>query len=219
MRDISCRLIWMKCINMLSVYAQSGTHGRFNWWIIALFDIETFCSDVCGDHRRPQTLAKICRNTGVCCGFRAVAAREKHPGFILLIDCKCWLFKYNLAQYHLWQRLWALSTHLQWLVLFAWRLGNSPSTDGSYPEVKEEVNHLVHLGMKFQWEPLICPWTLLASEWPLQIPLHQCKEGVDHLASSERFKRDSGITWLRLWSFSASNSKRYMKLLICFFFT
>ena len=36
MRYISYRLIWMKCINMLSVYAQSGTHKRFNWWIIAV---------------------------------------------------------------------------------------------------------------------------------------------------------------------------------------
>ena len=36
MRNISCRLIWMKFINMLSVYAQSGMHRRFNWWIIAV---------------------------------------------------------------------------------------------------------------------------------------------------------------------------------------
>ena len=37
MSDISCRLIWMKYINMLSVYAQSGTHRPFNWLIIAVF--------------------------------------------------------------------------------------------------------------------------------------------------------------------------------------
>ena len=37
MRDISYRLIWMKYINMLSVYAQSGTHRPFDWWIIAVF--------------------------------------------------------------------------------------------------------------------------------------------------------------------------------------
>ena len=30
-RDIAYRLIWMECINMFSVYAQSGTHSRFNW--------------------------------------------------------------------------------------------------------------------------------------------------------------------------------------------
>ena len=33
MRDMSYRLTWMKFINMLSVYAQSGTHRRVNWWI------------------------------------------------------------------------------------------------------------------------------------------------------------------------------------------
>ena len=49
-----------------------------------VFNIEPFCSDVCGDHRRPQTLAEICRNVSICCGFRAVATREKYPGFILL---------------------------------------------------------------------------------------------------------------------------------------
>ena len=48
------------------------------------FNIELFCSDVCGDHRRPQTLAEICRNMDICCGFRAVATREKYPGLILL---------------------------------------------------------------------------------------------------------------------------------------
>ena len=47
------------------------------------FNIEPFCSDVCGDHRRPQTLAEICRNMGISCGFMAVAAREKYPGFML----------------------------------------------------------------------------------------------------------------------------------------
>ena len=36
MRDISYRLTWMKCINMLSVYAQYGMHMRVNWWIIAV---------------------------------------------------------------------------------------------------------------------------------------------------------------------------------------
>ena len=30
-RDISYRLMWVEFINMFSVYAQSGTHSRFNW--------------------------------------------------------------------------------------------------------------------------------------------------------------------------------------------
>ena len=33
-------------------------------------NIEPFCSDVYEAHRRPQTLAKICRNMSICCGFR-----------------------------------------------------------------------------------------------------------------------------------------------------
>ena len=48
--------------------------------LVRVFYIEPFCSDVCGDHRRPQALAEICRNMGICCSFRAVAAREKYPG-------------------------------------------------------------------------------------------------------------------------------------------
>ena len=74
----------MKLIHTISVYAQSGTHGRFN--------IEPLCSDVCVNHRRPQTLAEICKNMGICCGFRAVAARENYPEFILFQT-------YNLKTY------------------------------------------------------------------------------------------------------------------------
>ena len=49
------------------------------------FNIEPFCSDACGDRRRPQTLSEICRNMDSCYGFRAVAAREKYPGLTLLL--------------------------------------------------------------------------------------------------------------------------------------
>ena len=35
-RDIPYRLIWMEFINMFSVYAQTGTHSRLNWWIIVV---------------------------------------------------------------------------------------------------------------------------------------------------------------------------------------
>ena len=48
------------------------------------FNIEPFCSDVCGDHRRPQTLAERYRNMDICCGFWAVAAREKISGVDLI---------------------------------------------------------------------------------------------------------------------------------------
>ena len=56
------------------------------FWLINYcgVNIEPFRSDVYGDHRRPKTLVEICRNIGICCGFRAVAARGKYPGFILL---------------------------------------------------------------------------------------------------------------------------------------
>ena len=47
-------------------------------------NIEPFCSDVCGDRRRSQTLAEICRNMDICCGFRAVVVRESYPGSIFL---------------------------------------------------------------------------------------------------------------------------------------
>ena len=40
---------------------------------------------VCGYHRRPQTLAETCRNMSICFCFRAVAARVKYPGFMLLV--------------------------------------------------------------------------------------------------------------------------------------
>ena len=49
------------------------------------FNIQPSCSDMCGDHRRPQTLAEMCRNMGICYGFRSVAARVKYPGFIYLL--------------------------------------------------------------------------------------------------------------------------------------
>ena len=35
-KDFSYRLIWMEFINMFSVYAQSGTHSRFNRWIVVV---------------------------------------------------------------------------------------------------------------------------------------------------------------------------------------
>ena len=35
---------------------------------------------MCGDHRRPQTLAEMCRNIDIYCGLRSVATRVKYPG-------------------------------------------------------------------------------------------------------------------------------------------
>ena len=52
------------------------------------FYIEPSCSDVCGNHQCPQTLAEICSNIGICWGFRAVATKEKYSRFILLHNIK-----------------------------------------------------------------------------------------------------------------------------------
>ena len=65
------------------------------------FNIEPLCSDVCRDPRRPQALAKICRNTGICCDFRAGAARKKYPGFILLRILRHWLYVRIITHYRL----------------------------------------------------------------------------------------------------------------------
>ena len=47
------------------------------------FITKSYCSDVCGYHQCPQTLVEIYRNMGICFSFRAVAARQKYPGFML----------------------------------------------------------------------------------------------------------------------------------------
>ena len=65
---------------MLSMYAQSGMHKLLMNY--CGLNIEPFSSDVCGGHWHPQSLAEIYRNVGICCSFRAVAAREKYTGFI-----------------------------------------------------------------------------------------------------------------------------------------
>ena len=46
------------------------------------FSIQPFYFDVCGDHRRPQTLAEMCRNMSICYSFRSMATRVKYPGFM-----------------------------------------------------------------------------------------------------------------------------------------
>ena len=83
MRNISCRLIWMKFISMLSAFHVCAFWDAQAFWLMkdCDFNTEPFCSDVCGDHRRPQTLAERFRNMGICCGLRAVTCREKYPGY------------------------------------------------------------------------------------------------------------------------------------------
>ena len=81
--DILHRLVWMKFIRMLSMYVQFGTQA-FPLKNYCGFNTKSYSSDVCGYHWCSQTLAKICRNMGICCSSRGVATSEKYPGFILL---------------------------------------------------------------------------------------------------------------------------------------
>ena len=80
MRDISYRLISVDEIYKHALVCVFWDAQAFYLMNCCGFNIEPFCSDVCGDHRRPQTLAEICRNMGICCGFRAAAARENIRG-------------------------------------------------------------------------------------------------------------------------------------------
>ena len=113
MANILHRLIWVKFVSMLSMYVQSATqnglHGKYitqtqlgetcehAFCVCAIsdtqafslkndcgFDTKSYCSDNCGYHRRPQTLAELCRNMVICCGFTAVAARGKYSLFMSL---------------------------------------------------------------------------------------------------------------------------------------
>ena len=84
--DVLYRLIWMKFIIMFSMCNLVHT-GIFIEEFCS-FNTKSHCSDVCWYHRCPQTLAGICRNICICCGFRARASREKYPGFILYIKKK-----------------------------------------------------------------------------------------------------------------------------------
>ena len=85
MANILHRLIWVKFMSMLSMYVQSGTNRHFHWRIIVVLTQNPtvlMFVDICGT---PKTLVEICRNMGICCSFRAVAARRKYPGFMLFI--------------------------------------------------------------------------------------------------------------------------------------
>ena len=44
------------------------------------YSTKSYCSDVFGYHRDPQTLVKIYRDIDICCSFREVAARENIRG-------------------------------------------------------------------------------------------------------------------------------------------
>ena len=52
------RLIWVKFMCMLSMYVQSGTQA-FSLKNYCGFNTKSYCSDACGYHWRPQTLAYV----------------------------------------------------------------------------------------------------------------------------------------------------------------
>ena len=82
------------------------------------FSIEPFCSDVCGDHRCPQTLEEICRNMALSCGFRAVAAREKYPGlsyFVFPMLMRIGISNCNWHLYVFTGRIGPTSFYKQWI--------------------------------------------------------------------------------------------------------
>ena len=72
----------MEFINMFSVYAQPGTHSRFNWRIIVVLTYNPsvlMCVEIAD---APETLAEMCRNMGICYGFRSVTARVEYSGLL-----------------------------------------------------------------------------------------------------------------------------------------
>ena len=67
MRDFACTFSQMKCINMFSLYLQSGVPRHFPWRLICGLNIEPHCFHVHVPVRQcwPRTLVMICRNMGI----------------------------------------------------------------------------------------------------------------------------------------------------------
>ena len=73
-------LIRIRSTNMFSVNLQPGISLKIYW----RFKIEPHCFNGCVHQRRPQFLAAIFRNFGICDIFTAVAVTENMFGFILM---------------------------------------------------------------------------------------------------------------------------------------
>ena len=99
---------------------------------------------MCVYQRCPQTVAEIVRNMDICCGFRAVASREKYPGFILLsagmITC--------IFQASMMQRV----TNMEMLKLSYW----NPAKDmlNVLVDIKAFLQHWARYGGNKGWELL-----------------------------------------------------------------
>ena len=87
MGDILFRLLWIKFINMLSLYVQSRTHRAHSLMSYCSFNIWPYCSEVCGYQQSPQTLTAICRNMNIC-GLVSGSARYGKKYLFHLIDVK-----------------------------------------------------------------------------------------------------------------------------------
>ena len=81
MWDLSYRIIWIKFAKMLFVYVKCGTHRLIHWRIIVFLTQNPNVFMIVDIN---DALVVMCRNIGICCSFRAVAALEKHAVFILL---------------------------------------------------------------------------------------------------------------------------------------
>ena len=75
---------------------------------------KSYCSDVCEYDRRPQALTEICSNIGICCGFRAAAARGKYLGFMQLHRGSA---QHNNVTQTYSESLWGESTCHRWIPL------------------------------------------------------------------------------------------------------
>ena len=186
-RDISYRLIWMKFTNMLSVYAQSGTHRRLNRMNYCGFNIERFCSDVCEDHWRPQTLAEIYRNMVICCGFMVVAARGKYPGFILLltsrdVSVRGTSFRTLDWTFHQRTQLWQVCILNKDILQWSFRLCNWLALRCCVPWINQlspvcwstflEISSKQQLACKFDIVVVIILLTQKGHSWPMSHTTH-----------------------------------------------
>ena len=90
------KLIWNSLHGRFIIWTYVNRIYEHAFYVCAIWDTQVrllksycgfntglYCSDVCGYQRSPQTLTEICRNMSICGGFRAIAARENYPGFIL----------------------------------------------------------------------------------------------------------------------------------------
>ena len=119
MGDLSQGLVLIK--KNTSIYFIHEQYGTQVCWLKRYcgFNRELFFFNVCKCPRSPQTLASICRSIDIYGGFRAVAAREKYPGFIFVVAIdgeleilNCWYFGEILPFYKRTNRRYSTETEM-----------------------------------------------------------------------------------------------------------